>query len=260
MEFRFVSFNYNLHLDDQEHWSDGAMTPDDLQFLTSYAVCAHCMQVYAVKLLNEIDEQIAKQQEAMLSPTAQEKITYYEKPSLKNAFRALSANNTKLGNELSFRLWLWRESNTDYRDNPYTQFSAPRIDNMRVLVTMLEHSGSENETELRAELYRQLGQFKEALATLANSKDNVYTRATRKFSEQQSIEIVKVDPQEDRPDPKPNKQPGVYFEADCSTVIAYPGGCVKTKLSDGSRSIRSKRGHEMDIDHRGEVSYRTIHA
>ncbi|MEE1676063.1 hypothetical protein SNR37_001390 [Agarivorans aestuarii] len=131
---------------------------------------------------------------------------------------------------------------------------------------MLEHSGIENETESRAELYRQLGQFKEALATLANSNDNVYTRATRKFSEQQSIEIVKVDPREDHPEPKPksevkfDRRPGVYFEEDSSTVIAYPGGCIKTILPDGSRNIRSKRGHEMEIDHLGEVGYRTIHA
>ncbi|WP_163130339.1 hypothetical protein [Agarivorans sp. Alg241-V36] len=131
---------------------------------------------------------------------------------------------------------------------------------------MLEHSGIENETELRAELYRQLGQFKEALATLANSIDNVYTRAIRKLSEQQSIEIVKVDPREDHPEPKPksevkfDRRPGVYIGDDNSTAVVYPGGCIKTILLDGSRNIRSKSGCEMDIDHRGEVSPLTIHA
>lgn len=100
---------------------------------------------------------------------------------------------------LAIRTLYWRYLNDPYRDtarrliekgrDPITAFKASdlQIENMRALLALLERHRS-HEVVMRAEIHRELGEFKEAALLLAEGAsedeeaDNIYTAALRRVS------------------------------------------------------------------------------
>lgn len=145
------------------YWTDGKMEAPMLPDLPQFVKCPHC----GTNLWIEEQEKIAE----VLPYSVQEEFPEsrpYKIPDLEDYFQVIKNPKLTCAKKQYIRIQIWWTGNDLRRENgnrKVPEMSRQEIDNLQHLFLLLDHSNEQHRL-MKAEIYRELGQFEEALELL----------------------------------------------------------------------------------------------
>ncbi len=150
-------------------WTDGKREAPMWPDLPLFVKCPHCLTLLWIEEQEKIDEVLpyfVEQEFPLAKP--------YRTVELQDYFDTLKQHHVNSDKEFYLRLRAWWKGNDlrrNSKNNEYAELTNQEIENLQHLFLLLEIS-NEHHRLMMAEIYRELGQFKEAEILLCTPFSN----------------------------------------------------------------------------------------